>query len=146
MDVEKRLHVAADSLKREATAFDEKLFMAKIFGALDIVTSGGGDTGPRVDRVTAVHPGPGGPQEDAQSEAPPDLLRFRAELNSLKTYVSEGGDNQEGGDNPRKLRRIAELVELLDGEQAALPWWQRAAEEGDELAIMTVEDMTAATK
>jgi hypothetical protein len=55
--------------------------------------------------------------------------------------VSEPGDElttllEQGAPyEPRQLRRIAELMELLYSDEKARPWWERASEAGDRDAV-----------
>ncbi|MFE9525152.1 hypothetical protein [Streptomyces sp. NPDC006631] len=47
---------------------------------------------------------------------------FKAELDELLA---------EPEPDPRQLRRIAELMEIVRGDAEAREWWERAAEAGD---------------
>jgi hypothetical protein len=60
--------------------------------------------------------------------------RFRRELNHLLAAYKVG--NLDG----KSLRRIAELTELFGDEEQSRLWWDKAAEAGDEVAKMMVED------
>ena len=58
-------------------------------------------------------------------------------LDELQEIASAAAWKEDGS----RLRRVAEIVELLDGEEAAYAWWRHAAQAGDEVAVAVVEDL-----
>lgn len=134
MDVEQRLSLAADFLHRESVGWDADGFTERLMAAAGIPTPPA-----EPDAPAATPPGPRGGyrQEGNGSDA---LASFRAELNQLllREERAEGGEEAEM--ERESVRRIAELTELLDGRPASLPWWHRAAQAGDELAAVALEE------
>ncbi|MGY4966664.1 hypothetical protein [Streptomyces sp. 900105245] len=127
-----RLSLAADYLKRESSAAVEELMAA--FHAVHTTTAGVGELD-RWGEGNALPP-PGGDPRPAHLSTTKEQqhLSFKRELRTLLD------DEQEGKADSKALRRIAELTELFDGEQKAQVWWQRAALQGDPVAIMMLAD------
>ena len=127
-DVEERLHQAAEPL-RDGGLFDAAAVadrMVKLLGLAQGPGTGGA-------RCQAYSPALGGLRTASPLHTPPDD-QFRDELaNLVEKEVAEL--------TARQLRRVAELTELLDGEDASLPWWRRAARAGDDLAAATLEEI-----
>ena len=131
MDVEQRLNLAAGFLHRETAGWDADGFTARLTTAAGIpMLPAGGPGGPAPDSRGA----PGGYRCTNGS----DERGFRAELDQL-LHGGEEREGEGGGVDAAGLRRIAELTELLDGRAAALPWWHRAAQAGDELAAAALD-------
>lgn len=131
MDVEKRLRRDAESLRKEAARFDSAAFLARFLQ--EVGQEGRPDDGSASETIIPSAPQPqGGEASDPAQEGHHESLRsFRQELERLRHEDSRGIEL-----HPEEIRRIAELVELLEGEKAAGAWWQRAVRSGDELAIM----------
>lgn len=146
-DVSERLRLAAGSLKKQAAlseAFIDVL-LARI-GFVSEREAAAPQGNPSRGGLLAA-PAPGGRNGDTGQE--PLLANFEAELAELMELLDR--DTPEGGETanlavsqairPDQLRRVAELTELLDGEQAAQTWWLRAANAGDSLARRTCRDL-----
>ncbi|MHA4815231.1 hypothetical protein ACXZ65_12850 [Streptomyces aculeolatus] len=71
------------------------------------------------------------PHEGDGSVLTEDLLEELEER--LESITASGSRNSAAS-----LRRVAEIVEWLDGEEAARPWWLHAAAAGDEISIAVV--------
>ena len=80
----------------------------------------------------ALSAGPGGLSTSSTSSTDTPRDRHRRELSTLLERKDSLG--------PEQLRRVAELTELFDGEQAAHPWWQAATDAGDDLAADVLQD------
>lgn len=141
-DVSKRLLLAAESLRRDVSESDVDAFTVTLLRSLGIASD---------DEITAreknnhrsgltAAPAPGGHRGDTGHN--PSTAHFRAELTELQLRIdpTTGGEETEG--KPEEIRRVAELVELLEGEQAALLWWHRAAQAGDPLAALISRDLS----
>ncbi|MES4902871.1 MULTISPECIES: hypothetical protein [unclassified Streptomyces] len=136
MDVVERLVLASQHASPDSVRPDAETFLARVFPELGFVSStvsatgAGHDTaGPRRAESTedlvqeyAIPPGPG-----------------REELLDELRQITRNRDGKDGAG----LRRIAEIVELLDGEEAAYAWWRHAARAGDEVAVAVVEELHA---
>jgi hypothetical protein len=139
-DVSKRLLLAADSLHRYFPDSDAIALAAPLLRSLGIAS--GEEIATRDSSTRSglrAAPAPGS-RSGGTGHYPP-MAHFRAELAELRerTESNEGGDEYLA--EPELIRRIAELVELLEGEPAALPWWHRAALAGDPLAAAVIEDL-----
>ncbi|MFJ4633606.1 hypothetical protein [Streptomyces sp. NPDC088847] len=127
-----RLRLAADYLKRESSTAVEEL-MAEAFQAVHTSTAGVGELD-RGGEGVALPPAGGDPRPASLSRNHDQQHRFWEELEKLL-------DNDKKGQiDSKALRRIAELTELFNDEQQAQVWWQRAALEGDPVAIMMLAD------
>jgi hypothetical protein len=127
-DVEKRLRLAAEPLQSAASAAAAAVdLMIKRLGLSQSQEDGG-------ERTAAPPAGPGGrrTQPPPSTGDYPSRGHFKRELDELTTC------RKEEDLTARQLRRIAELTELLDGDEAAMPWWHRAAQAGDDLAAATL--------
>ncbi|MEV5787577.1 hypothetical protein AB0L42_42500 [Streptomyces sp. NPDC052287] len=58
-------------------------------------------------------------------------------LDELRGLVPAAARDKEGS----VLRRIAEVVEQVDDEEAAYVWWLHAARAGDEVAVAIVDEL-----
>lgn len=149
-DVSERLRLAAGSLKKQAALSEASIdvLLARIGFVSEREAAAPQGNPSRGGQLAA--PAPGGRHGDTGQEPP--LAMFEAELAELMELLDRGTPN--GGESveirdtalsqaikPDQLRRVAELVELLDGEQAARTWWLRAANAGDRLAAMTCRDL-----
>ena len=133
VDVTKRLLLAAESLKNEVSESEAATFAVRVLLHLGI-TPDEETTADQGNKCRSGHmaaPAPGGHTGDTGHY--PSTTYFRAELAEVQQQIDERGDEQDD-DMSARLRRVAELVELLEGEEAALPWWNRAAQAGDHLA------------
>ncbi|MDX3538961.1 hypothetical protein PV721_32425 [Streptomyces sp. MB09-01] len=132
--LEMRLSLTADYLKRESSTAVEEL-MAAAFHAVRTPAAGAGELDRRGEGPSSLPPSGGDPRS-----AHPSIIkeqrrtRFHEELRTL--LEKEGRGNIEGP----ALRRIAELTELFQGEQDAQIWWERAALQGDTVAVMMLAD------
>ncbi|WP_105971064.1 hypothetical protein [Streptomyces geranii] len=141
LDAEERLRLAAESLNREALQIDSEAFIQQMRDRLGITaTSEGcaGDSSVRVGRPPQAGPERGGRRSDSD-RCPGHDEFFNLELQELvNTPILHT--------QPRVLRRIAELTELLSqGNEEAREWWIRAADAGDRLAQMIVTEWTGTT-
>lgn len=59
------------------------------------------------------------------------------ELRGTLLAVTTEKDQEKGG----VYRRIAEIVEQVDDEEAAYVWWLHAAQAGDEVAVEIVDEL-----
>lgn len=138
MDAEKRLRLAAESLNREALGFDAAAFTGNVLRRLGIKSFDegcAGDSALRAGRALPAGPEKGGRRRQG-SDTSLHTGFFELELEELIGSTALH-------DQPRVLRRIAELTELLIGGPDAREWWIRAATGGDSLAVLTVEQWTA---
>ncbi|MFD9106299.1 hypothetical protein ACFVZN_35160 [Streptomyces virginiae] len=132
--LETRLSLAADYLKRESSTAVEEL-MAAAFHAIRTSTAGAGELDRRGDGRWPIPPSGGDPRSAHLSTTKEQRrTRFHEELRTL--LEEEGRENIEGP----ALRRIAELTELFHGEEEAQIWWERAALQGDVVAVMMLAD------
>jgi len=141
MDAEKRLRLAAESLNREALGFDADAFTHRVLGRLGIKPSDegcAGDSALRTGHTPVAGPGKGGRRRKSDALEPRHTEFFELELEELR-------GNTTLHEEPRVLRRIAELTELLLGGGEARRWWVRAAEAGDELAVLTLAELEGNT-
>ncbi|MGW6857831.1 hypothetical protein [Streptomyces xanthophaeus] len=128
MNVEERL-AAVDPLP--GGRFDAGAFLARVLPELGIAY--------RPD-ASAAGPYGAGPWHDGdegdgrEPSDPPDREELLDELHGL---ICVARDEEIGG----VYRRIAEILELVDGEEAAQAWWLHAAQAGDEVAVATVEHL-----
>lgn len=140
-DVTKRLLLAADSLHRGFPDSDAKAFTAALLRSIGIVQEEEIATRDTSTCRSGLRAAPAPGSRSGETGRYPPKAHFRAELADLQQRV----ENHEGGDEalttPEQIRRIAELVELLEGEPAALPWWHRAAQAGDSLAAAVIEEL-----
>ncbi|MEU9792159.1 hypothetical protein AB0E27_16315 [Streptomyces sparsogenes] len=139
MDVVERLALASQHASPDSVRPDDETFLARVFPDPGFVSSpvsatgtGRGAAGPRraeseedLVQEDAIPPGPG-----------------REELLDELKEITRDDPGMEGA----RLRRIAEIVELLDGEEAACAWWRHAARAGDEVAVAVVEELHAEQK
>ncbi|MFI6658135.1 hypothetical protein ACIBL8_21730 [Streptomyces sp. NPDC050523] len=131
-DAESRLRLAAESLNREALAFDADAFTQRLLGRLGIARDGcAGDSSIRAGRPPQAGSERGGRRRDSDSPSHDEF--FNLELDELV-------NNTTLHTQPRVLRRIAELNEYLGHGAEAREWWIRAADGGDQLAKLTVEE------
>ncbi|NUS86111.1 MAG: hypothetical protein HOY75_26160 [Streptomyces sp.] len=139
MDVVERLALASQNASPDSVRPDAETFLARVFPELGFVSSqvsatgtGRGAAGPR--RAES--------EEDLVQEyaIPPGASREELldELDELQE-ITRDDPGLEGA----RLRRIAEIVELLDGEEAAYAWWRHAAQAGDEVAVAVVAELHA---
>lgn len=130
--VSERLRLAAGSLTKQT--MHTEAFTDKLLAQLGIaaVCTGSAPQGNHSRGGQLAAPAPGGLYGDESGHEPP-LAVFEAELAELLNHDTEKGGEEQPLE-PRQLRRVAELVELLNGEPAAKPWWRRAATAGDGLA------------
>jgi len=134
VDAETRLRLAAESLNREALGFDADAFTQHLLVKLGIEPRSGGcagDTAFRADRTPAVGPETGGRRRDGDSAS--HIEFFNLELEELISNTALHTD-------PLVLRRIAELMEFLERQEESRGWWVRAADAGDSLAVLTIEE------
>jgi len=138
MDAEKRLRLAAESLNREALGFDAEAFTHRVLGRLGIKPSDegcAGDSALRTGHTPVAGPEKGGRRRKSDAETSRHTEFFELELEELRSNTTLHTD-------PRVLRRIAELTELLRGGGEARTWWNQAAQAGDRLAVLTVAEWT----
>uniref|UniRef100_UPI003F494283 hypothetical protein n=1 Tax=Streptosporangium sp. CA-256172 TaxID=3240076 RepID=UPI003F494283 len=134
MDVEKHLRRAAELLREEYVRFNQGEFTSELYTKLDFPVQGTPGRGAMsAGRFRAA--GSALTSRNLRGDQIP-LAQFEEELSQLRRKQLA---RQKGGTS--ELRRIAELVELLEGEQAAIEWWYRAAHAGDPLAALTVQDL-----
>jgi hypothetical protein len=134
MDVVKRLALASGNPSREAVRPNTETFLARVFGELGIDSPAVSEEG--TDRAAAGPLPQADPEEGLAQEVvlPPTWEEL---LDELQEIASAAAWKEDGS----RLRRIAEIVELLDGEEAAYAWWRHAAQAGDEVAVAVVEDL-----
>ncbi|MFI6440332.1 hypothetical protein [Streptomyces sp. NPDC050759] len=138
MDAEKRLRLAAESLHREALGFDADAFTDDVLRRLGIKPSDegcAGDSALRTGHTPVAGPERGGRRRKSDAPVARHTEFFELELEELRS-------NTTSHTEPRVLRRIAELTELLHGGGAARDWWIQAANSGDELAVLTTAEWT----
>jgi len=138
MDADKRLRLAAESLNREALGFDAGTFTHHVLRRLGIQPSDegcAGDSALRVGHTPVAGPDQGGRRRQGDAVKARHTGFFEMELEELRRNTTLHSES-------RVLRRIAELTELLVGGREARDWWIQAAEAGDELAVLTVEEWT----
>ncbi|MFE5519901.1 hypothetical protein ACFQ9Q_19575 [Streptomyces virginiae] len=128
MNVEQRL-AAVDP--RSGERFDAGAFLARVLPELGIAY--------RTDASVAGSSGAGpwhdGDEGDGRGPSdPPDREELLDELHGL---ICVARNEEIGG----VYRRIAEIIEVIDEEEAAHAWWLHAAEAGDEVAVATVEHL-----
>ncbi|MEU6380065.1 hypothetical protein [Streptomyces sp. NPDC046909] len=136
MDAEKRLRLAAESLNREALGFDAEAFTHRVLGRLGIKPSDegcAGDSALRTGHTPVAGPERGGRRRKSDAEEARHREFFELELEELRSNTTLHTE-------PRVLRRIAELTELLNTGREARAWWYRAAQAGDQLAVLTVAE------
>lgn len=134
-----RLRLAAGSLKKQATDtdgfFEQLLMLLGVASACEAAVPQGN---PSRGGLLAA-PARGGRDRSVRHEPP--LAVFEAELAELLDRETREGGASSTNPPAHQLRRIAELVELLIGEEAAHSWWLRAADAGDLLAQDTCLDL-----
>ncbi|MFE6848185.1 hypothetical protein [Streptomyces sp. NPDC057686] len=116
---------------RSGERFDAGAFLARVLPELGIAY--------RPDASVAGSYGAGpwhdGEEGDGQEPGnPPDREELLDELHGL---IRVARDEEIGG----VYRRIAEIIEVIDEEEAARAWWLHAAEAGDEVAVANVEHL-----
>ncbi|MER6782368.1 MULTISPECIES: hypothetical protein [unclassified Streptomyces] len=132
--LEMRLRLTADYLKRESSTAVEEL-MAAAFQAVRAPTAGAGELDRRGEGLKSLPPSGGDPRSVHPTITKEQRwTRFREELKAL-LEAERRGDIEAAA-----LRRIAELTELMHGEQEAQMWWDRAALQGDTIAVMMLAD------
>lgn len=130
MSVDERLAMAADSCpsgdRPGAEAFRARLSAARGFAsAPDALLA----------RLSGAGPWQCGAVEEAQgSLIPPTREELMDELHGLICVAEEA---EEGG----VYRRIAEIIEVIDSEEAAFAWWLHAAKAGDVVAVAIVDEL-----
>ncbi|MER5740458.1 hypothetical protein ABT117_32995 [Streptomyces sp. NPDC002262] len=131
--IEMRLRLTADYLQRESSVAIEEL-MAEAFDAVPAPKASAGQLDRRGEGASL--PPPGGDPRSARLNSEREIRRgrFRSELQTL--LDRERREEMEG----HALRRIAELIELFEGEGKGQEWWHKAALKGDVLAIMMLAD------
>ncbi|MEW1861787.1 hypothetical protein AB0399_15675 [Streptomyces sp. NPDC088194] len=132
MDAFERLALASQSPSPGIVRPHTETFLARVFDGLGFASTavpatgaGSSSAGPRqVDS-----------QEGFSQEVsfPPGREELLDELQALLPATTR----EDGG----RLRRIAEIVEVLDGEEAAQAWWCHAAWAGDEVAVAIAEEL-----
>ncbi|MFC8496125.1 hypothetical protein ACFUJU_36075 [Streptomyces sp. NPDC057235] len=129
-----RLRLTAEYLKRESSTAVDELMTA----AFHAVHTPAGIAGELVRRGEGPAPLPptGGELRSAHHPITKEERRtqFQEELRTLLDR-----ERKETIDGPA-LRRIAELTELFQDENAAQIWWERAAHRGDAVARMMLAD------
>ncbi|MFD5512136.1 hypothetical protein ACFWIB_30815 [Streptomyces sp. NPDC127051] len=130
MNVEERLGMAVDP-RTSGERFDAEAFLARVLPTLGIAYR----PDAQVADPNGVGPGHGGGEEDTRELCdPPTREELLDELHGL---IRVARDEEIGG----VYRRIAEIIEVIDEEEAAHAWWLHAAEAGDEVAVATVEHL-----
>lgn len=116
MDVEQRLEAAVDP--RSGERFDAGAFLARVLPALGIAYR------PDVSAVGphGADPWHGGDEGDAQESF--DLPSREELLDELHGLIRVAKGEETGG----VYRRIAEIIEVVDEEEAAHAWWLHAAQ------------------
>ncbi|MGW7436476.1 hypothetical protein [Streptomyces sp. NPDC054849] len=130
MDVEQRLEAAVDP--RSGERFDAGAFLARVLPALGIAYRPDASVvGPH-----GADPWHGGDEGDAQESL--DLPSREELLDELHGLIRVAEGEETGG----VYRRIAEIIEVVDEEEAAHAWWLHAAQAGDEVAVAKVVDLS----
>ncbi|WP_353947430.1 hypothetical protein ABII15_39005 (plasmid) [Streptomyces sp. HUAS MG91] len=127
-----RLRLAAGYLKRTSNAAAEEVMQEAFHAVRASSKTCAGELDWRGEG--SAFPPPGRDPRPAHLSTEENPHQFSAELARLLT------DDRKGNADSTALRRIAELTELLEGEQPAQVWWQRAALQGDAVAIMMLVD------
>ncbi|MET7937627.1 hypothetical protein [Streptomyces sp. NPDC005322] len=127
MDLPERLALASQHPSPDSVRPDTEEFLARVFPELGFPSPLA--SVPRADRG-AVGPGQAESEVRVVQESREELLD---ELREISRNI--------GGKDGNRLRRIAEIVELLDDEEAAYVWWRHAAEAGDPVAVAVVEEL-----
>jgi hypothetical protein len=131
MNVAERLAMAVRS-RPSGGRPDTEAFLARVLPALGVAhwpdvakEAGPAGAGPRQNDS----------DEDEVQEAftPPTRGELLDELHGLVPAA----EREDGS----ATRRIAEIIEVIDGEDAACVWWLHAAQAGDEVALAIVEDL-----
>ncbi|MER7788342.1 hypothetical protein [Streptomyces sp. NPDC097640] len=125
MDVVERLVLASQHASPDSVRPDAETFLARVFPELGFVSSA-------VSAMGVGHSAAGPRRAESEEDG--------ASREELLDELREITRNHEGKDGAG-LRRIAEIVELLDGEEAAYAWWRHAAQAGDEVAVAVVEEL-----
>ncbi|MBL1100741.1 hypothetical protein [Streptomyces coffeae] len=128
MDVVERLALASQHPSPDSVRPDTEAFLTRVFPELGAASPPASAIG--ADRF-AVGPGQAVSEDGAVQESREGLLDELREISR----------DSDGGKDGSRLRRIAEIVELLDGEEAACAWWRHAAQAGDAVALAVVEDI-----
>ncbi|MGY0057450.1 hypothetical protein ACWY4P_12935 [Streptomyces sp. LZ34] len=136
MDVFERLALASQHASPDSVRPDAETFLARVFPELEFVSSPVSATG---TGRAAAGPRRAESKEDLVQEYAIPPGASRAELLDELQEITRDDPGMEGA----RLRRIAEIVELLDGEEAAYAWWRHAAQAGDEVAVAVVEELHA---
>lgn len=128
MDVIERLTTALNSQPSSGDRPDPEQFLNGLFSTIGIARGTAGCGAVKASGCAQ----PAGAEEDFQEAAPTreDLLE---ELRVILPAVA----GMKGG----VLRRIAEIVEQVDDEQAAYVWWLHAAQAGDDVAVEIVDEL-----
>lgn len=58
-------------------------------------------------------------------------------MDELHGLICVAEEAEEGG----VYRRIAEIIEVIDSEEAAFAWWLHAAKAGDVVAVAIVDEL-----
>ncbi|MEU6495740.1 hypothetical protein [Streptomyces sp. NPDC046984] len=135
MDVAERLTLALNSQSSSGNRPDPEQFLDEFFSKMGIAR-GTADCG--AARAMGCLQAAGA-EEDVQDTWIPaptgeDLLD---ELRGLNTAALTGTEEEKGA----VYRRIAEIVEQVDDEEAAYGWWLHAAQAGDEVAVAIVDEL-----
>lgn len=136
MDVVERLALASRHASPDSVRPDAETFLARVFPELGFVSSAVSATGVG---HSAAGPRRAESEEDLVQEYAIPPGASREELLDELSEITRDDPVLEGA----RLRRIAEIVELLDGEEAAYAWWRHAAQAGDEVAVAVVEELHA---
>jgi hypothetical protein len=131
-----QLTLALNSRPSSGDRPDPEQFLDEFFSEMGIAR-GTADCGAA---ITGGCPQSAGAGEDDQEAwiAPPTREDLLEELRTLLSAASvEKDQEKEGG----VYRRIAEIVEQVDDENAAFVWWLHAAHAGDEVAVAIVDEL-----
>lgn len=133
MDVVERLAMALNSRSSSGDRPDPEQFLNEFFSRIGIAR-GPADHGGTGCGGSA---GPAGAEEDVQEGCFIQATREELldELGGLLPAAST--EKKKGG----VYRRIAEIVEQVDDEEAAHVWWLHAAKAGDEVAVAIVDEL-----
>ncbi|WP_329332681.1 hypothetical protein OG252_51955 [Streptomyces sp. NBC_01352] len=129
MDVVDRLTVAHYSQPSSGDRPDPEQFLNEFFSKIGIA---------RGRAACGVASSSGYPQSAVAEEVVQEVLQdLWDELRGVLLAVTSEKDQEKGG----LYRRIAEIVEQVDDEEAAYVWWLHAAQAGDEVAVAIVDDL-----